>query len=139
MKKTDQSVIETETDPDEKESTGAAFFYGILFWTIAGSIIAWFVAPEAGKIKVIRIGGLIIGIILLIGALTIWPKRKHFVLEMSAVALIASFVLWQDNERVWAMAIALIVFGTDLFLIMKGICEAWLNSYDDDNRTERGP
>ena len=139
MKKAEPSVNETETEPDEKESAGAAFFYGTLCWTVIGSGLAWLAVPEESKVKVIRIGELIIGITLLIGALTIWPKRKYFVLEVSVVALIVSFILWRDGEHVWAMAVAAIVFGTDLFLIMKGVCEAWLNSYDDDNRTERGP
>lgn len=139
MKKNESSVTSTETEPDEKESTGAAFFYGTLFWAIAGSAVAWFAASEDSKIKVIRIGGLIIGITLLMGALTIWPKRKYFVVEMSVLAIIASLVLWRDGGQTWALTITFIVCTIDSILLLKMVIVGWLSHLANDDRAERGP
>ncbi|TAK57154.1 hypothetical protein EPO17_02815 [Patescibacteria group bacterium] len=117
-------------DPD---SVGHAMFSGIIFWTVVIASFVWLAVEN--KALVLRVAGTVLTLTMVVGALTLWPKRKHFALEMSATALLAAAVLWQDNQRVWAIVIAFAVCAGDIALLAKFCAERWLDHYDEEDVT----
>ncbi len=142
--KPDQIDPDETPEDDPSESLGNAIFWGVLIWVIVISVPAWFIiVDEKGKNSMATIALTIVVIDLMCAWLVAamikkWFSRKNLVVVISLCLLAGATYLWCIDQRIWAVALALVVFTTDGIIGLKAFSEGWLSHYDDDDGDHPG-
>jgi hypothetical protein len=126
-------------EDDPSECLGNAIFWGVMIWTAVFFCAFWFIFKDEGsRAYTVTTAASIFVIDISVALIFVWPKRKYFVAELSACLLAGATYLWCIDQRVWAVATALVVCTADTILGIKALAEGWLSHYDDPDHPGRG-